>query len=89
MHAHSAYYNCPYIHKFSVANIRRPVVLCHQVFYKVQFPFRITLAGISRRDDDINFVSSCLKDHLDISVAIEKALANDLILNLTDLDFYI
>ena len=29
--------------------------------------------GISRRDDDINFVSSCLKDHLDISVTIEKA----------------
>ena len=29
--------------------------------------------GTSRRDDDINFVTSCLKDHLDMSVTIEKA----------------
>ena len=29
--------------------------------------------GTSRRDDDVNFVTSCLKDHLDMSVAIEKA----------------
>ena len=29
--------------------------------------------GTTRRDDDINFVTSCLKDHLDMSVTIEKA----------------
>ena len=29
--------------------------------------------GTSRRDDDINFVTSCLKDHLDMSVTIKKA----------------
>ena len=36
-------------------------------------PESLVDVGVSRRDDDINFVSSCLKDYLDVTSTTEKA----------------
>ena len=57
----------------SILNEEKDKVLRHLNLIVHGVPESQADTGVSRRDDDINFVSSCLKDYLDVTPTIEKA----------------